>query len=187
MKIIGFENINGCQEMLLKGDSALLVNRKPFFIPEEATRIAAHPCLVLHICRLGKNISPRFAGRYFDAVACGLHIEDPDLLTSARENGNAWTIATASDGSSPVGEFRPVKEGEPLPTDITFSLSGEAHPFGRLLLSPEEAIAKISRHITIRQGDMIFITTDAQPFYPVEDQYISANIGEEENLFCRIK
>ena len=54
-----------------KGDSCLLNGRKPFFLPEGVPEIGATECLILRVSRLGKEIAPRFADRYYDAVAPG--------------------------------------------------------------------------------------------------------------------
>ena len=64
MKIIGFIGIDGAVEMVLKGDSCLLNNRKPFFLPEQGAGIRMTPCIVLRVSRLGKHIAPKFASRY---------------------------------------------------------------------------------------------------------------------------
>ena len=58
MKIIGV-TYGEAASLLLKGDSALLVNRKPFFVPDETRAPVAYPALALRVCRLGKTIAPR--------------------------------------------------------------------------------------------------------------------------------
>ena len=55
-----------------KPDSALLKDGKPFFIPDFTKQCDYEVELVVRICRLGKNISPRFAHRYYDAVTVGI-------------------------------------------------------------------------------------------------------------------
>ena len=47
-----------------KADSALLKDKKPFFIPDDLGTIEYETELVVRICRLGKTISERFAHRY---------------------------------------------------------------------------------------------------------------------------
>lgn len=187
MKIIGYTYISGKAEMILKGDSALLVNRKPFFVPEESVRIAAHPCLVVRVSKLGKSISPRFAHRYFDGIAAGLHFQDEGLLEAVRKEGRSWTAAVAYDGSSPVGTFLAADEETPLPDAIRFTMDGEEKTVVPDMETISRAIADISRCISIRQGDMIFLCNDQAPFYPAENQYITGAIKGEENLYCKIK
>ena len=209
MKIMGFTYLSGIsadeqsdnrldeQEFLLKGDSALLVNKKPFFVPEKTICLAAHPCVVMRISKLGKNISPRFAYRYIDAIAAGLHIEDEGMLSLARKEGHSWTAAIAADGSLPVGAFLPLSD-EGYECNFRFFLEGEEKHIRLAELPIAEAVAAVSRVMTIRQGDMLFLTTRQAPFYPKMEQFITATIesgattqeyaeAARENLYCKIK
>lgn len=185
------------QEFLLKGDSALLVNKKPFFVPEKTICLAAHPCVVMRISKIGKNISPRFAYRYIDAVAAGLHLADEGMLALARKEGHSWTAAIAADGSLPVGAFLPLSE-DGYECNFRFFLEGEEKHIRWAELPIAEAVAAVSRVMTIRQGDMLFLTTRQAPFYPKMEQFITATIesgattqeyaeAARENLYCKIK
>ena len=69
----------------MKGDSSLLVNRKPFFIPDWSEDVRMTPCVVLRVSRMGKNIAARFASRYYDAFNFGilLYGSDKDIAFSS--------------------------------------------------------------------------------------------------------
>ena len=169
MKIIGFIGIDGAVEMVLKGDSCLLNNRKPFFLPEQGAGIRMTPCIVLRVSRLGKHIAPKFASRYYDAVANGADFYDETLLTQARKTGGAWTQAIAFDYSLAVGEWIAGNGQQEAPSD-------------NLLISPEDAIAEVSRVMTIRQGDLIYIQrTNGSRIVQPED------VIEAEGLYCKVK
>ena len=58
----------------MKPDSALLKDSKPFFIPDFCEQVDYETEMVVRICRLGKNISERFAHRYYDAVTVGIDL-----------------------------------------------------------------------------------------------------------------
>ncbi|MDE6513031.1 MAG: hypothetical protein K2L05_02460 [Muribaculaceae bacterium] len=49
-------------------DSALARNRQPWFLPDFGQNWRWQRALAFRICKLGKNISPKFAGRYVDAI-----------------------------------------------------------------------------------------------------------------------
>ena len=166
------------QEFLLKGDSALLVNKKPFFVPEKTLCLAAHPCVVMRISKLGKNISPRFAYRYIDAIAAGLHLADEGMLALARKEGHSWTAAIAADGSLPVGAFLPLPD-EGCECTFRFFLEGAEKHIRLAELPIAAAVAAVSRVMTIRQGDMRFLTTRQAPFYPNMAQYMTASTETE--------
>ncbi len=170
MKIIGFIEIDGKTEMVMKGDSAMLVNRKPFFIPDGTNEIGYTDCIVYRISRLGKNIAPKFANRYWDAWTLGLDFCARDWLHAAIERQGSWTEAIAFDNSLAIGQFGPLPPYSPTP-----------------LLPIEEAIHKASRTMTIRQGDYIYIQLK-QPFTPVQrDEIITRTINNNEILYCKIK
>ncbi len=166
MKIIGFCKIGNQVQMVLKGDSSLLVNRKPFFIPDWSENILMTPCEVLRISRLGKNISPRFATRYFDAIAPGLNMQAADYVSM----GN-WVKGWAFDYSLVVGTFADTNQ------DIWQNV--DAQP----VVSHEEAIHIASNVMTIRQGDLIFIDRDVTPRPLKRDEVIT----EGDELYCKIK
>lgn len=152
--------------MVLKGDSSLLVNRKPFFIPDWSSNVQMTPCIVLRVSRMGKYIGSRFAHRYYDAVAMGLNIFAADYLKQ-----NDWTRAFAFDGSLPIGKWiQPVE-----------------NPYLDLVMDIDEAIAHASEVMTIRQGDIIVIDRDiaTRPLEKEEVIYLEQN--HEEILYCKIK
>ena len=186
MKIIGFIGIDGGVEMVLKGDSCLLNNRKPFFIPEEDAQIRMTPCIVLRVSRLGKHIAPKFAGRYYDAVAHGADFADERLLERARETGGSWTRAIAFDYSLAVGEMMSKEEG--IDASLEFPVAGfklqedQTPQIESPVISPEDAIARASEVMTLRQGDLIYIHQINGSRIVHEEEVIEA-----EGLYCKVK
>ena len=184
MKIIGV-TYGPQKTLLLKGDSALLVNRKPFFIPDETTSPVAYPALALRVCRLGKTIAPRYADRYYDAIAPALDIQAADLLAQAQAQGQPWTTAISLDGSFPLGEWSETHEPH-----VTYETNGT----NKLALEAadseiREAVSLVSRYMTIRQGDVIYLQLTDRPIELKLDDLITARLDGDETdaLFCRIK
>ena len=83
-----------------KADSALLKDRKPFFIPDHLGRIDYETEVVVRICRLGKSIPQRFAHRYYDAVTVGIDFTARELQQKLREKGHPWELCKGFDGLS---------------------------------------------------------------------------------------
>jgi len=73
--------------MVLKGDSCLLNGRKPMFIPDWTRELGVTDCIILRVSRLGKEIAPRFASRYYNAVAPGADFIAMDILREAQQAG----------------------------------------------------------------------------------------------------
>ena len=176
MKIIGFVYDEGEPRMVLKGDSCLLNGRKPFFMPEGATEIGATECVILRVSRLGKEIAPRFAERYYDAVAPGIDFVDLAALRAAQAAGKPWTQAIAFDYSLAIGEMVESRQ-----------LSAVSNQMSEYVLSPEEAIAEASKTMTIRQGDLIYIQKKQAPRTVQKEEVIRVEIDGEEKLYCKIK
>lgn len=194
MKIIGItygreDSKSGSQVLLLKGDSALLVNRKPFFVPDEIQAPVAYPALALRICRLGKTVSPRYADRYYDAVAPALDIQAADLLEEAKAQGAPWTQAVSLDGSLPLGEWN---EGVKV---TGYGLQGigygatESRTYGTTEERIAEAVSLVSKWMTIRQGDVIYVQLTNEPIALKQNDLLTARMegDETDRLFCRIK
>ncbi len=176
MKIIGFVYRNGSSSLVLKGDSCLLNGRKPLFIPDWTEEPVYTPCMILRISRLGKEIAARFADRYYDAIAPGLDFTAEDLLRKAQVEGGSWTEAIAFDFSLAIGEWGE-KEGWQI----------DEWRETEWLMTPEEAIERASRVMTIRQGDLIYIQAKQAPQRIEREQVIRATQQGEEKLYCKIK
>lgn len=176
MKIIGFVYHEGKTTMLLKGDSCMLNGRKPMFIPDYTQELGVTPCLVLRVSRLGKEISERFANRYYDAVAPGADFVAMDKLREAQAKGDSWTCATSFDYSLAIGEW--IANDEMSATGL---LNDE------LIISPEQAIAEASKWMTIRQGDLIYIQAKQAPRPVHAEEIIRFAVNGEDKLYCKIK
>lgn len=157
--------------MVLKGDSCLLNGRKPMFIPDNTHELGATPCIILRVSRLGKEIDTRFAERYYDAVAPGMDFAALDVWHEAEASGHSWTEAIAFDYSLVIGEWIDKNDWQPE----------------NLILTPAEAIAKASKLMTIRQGDLIYIQTKTSPQIVQKEQILRIEIKGEEKLYCKIK
>ena len=143
-----------------KADSSLLKDRKPFFMPDDLGRIDYEGELVVRICRLGKNISPRFAHRYYDALTVGIDFTARDVLRKLQDAGKPWEIAKGFDGAAVVGDFVPV-DAFPDMQKVNFGLQidGEWVQQGcasGMLFKVDELIAWISRFYTLKMGDLLF-------------------------------
>lgn len=146
-----------------KPDSALLKDGKPFFIPDFTLQCDYETELVVRICRLGKNIAPRFAHRYYDAVTVGIDFTARDMQRKFRKDGLPWELCKGFDGSAVVGDFI-AKEELPAIQEIPFRLdiNGETVQqgySGDMIHSVDDIIAYVSRFFTLKIGDLLFTGT----------------------------
>jgi len=146
-----------------KPDTALIRNNQPFYYPDFSKDIQYEVELVLKICKMGKNIHEKFAGRYYDAIGLGIDFTARDLQSKAKNKGLPWALAKGFDGSAPVSEFIPIEKFEDL-YNINFSLKvdGEIKQKGNsslMLFTFNQIISYISKYITLKDGDLIFTGT----------------------------
>ena len=148
-----------------KADSALLKDRKPFFVPDFMGRIDYEAELVVRICRLGKTIPQRFAHRYYDAVTLGVDFTARDMQRRIREKGMPWDLCKGFDGSAAIGEWVDINKFRDIQA-INFRLNINGSTVQEactsdMLYGVDELIAYISRYFTLKTGDLIYTGTPA--------------------------
>jgi len=149
--------------VFLKPDTALLPKSMPFFYPSFSKDIHYEAELVVKIDRVGKNISQKFAHKYYSELSVGIDFTARDLQQECKEKGLPWERAKAFDGSAPVGRFLGKDKFQTL-SDLNFSLkiNGELKQqgnTGNMLFSIDAIIAYVSQFFTLKIGDLIFTGT----------------------------
>jgi acylpyruvate hydrolase len=168
----------------LKPDSALLLHRHPFYIPDFTQSVHYEAEVVVRISRLGKAIAPAHALRYCDAVTLGIDFTARDVQDRCKAAGNPWEPAKAFDGSAVVSrEWIPIVELPGGLSDLHFSLekNGKVVQRGHTadwIFSIEQVIAHVSRYMTLKVGDLIFTGTPAGVGPVQEGDVLSGYIGE---------
>ena len=157
------ENLPKEPVIFIKPDSALLKDGKPFFIPDFSSQIDYETELVVRINRLGKNIAPRFAHRYYDAVTVGIDFTARDLQRNFRENGLPWELSKGFDSSAVIGDFVSVEKFLNVQQlDFHLDIDGQTVQNGNtsdMLFTIDEIIAYVSQFFTLKIGDLIFTGT----------------------------
>lgn len=174
-----------------KADSALLKDGKPFFIPDFTEQCDYETELVVRICRLGKNIAPRFARRYYDAVTVGIDFTARDMQRRFREKGRPWELCKGFDGSAAVGTFVPVDEL----TDIQrlhfrLDINGQTVQrgfSGDMIFTVDELIAYVSRFYTLKMGDLLYTGAPAGVGPVHIGDHLEGYIGEQKVLDFNVR
>ncbi|EJX07326.1 fumarylacetoacetate hydrolase family protein [gut metagenome] len=151
--------------IFMKPDSAILKDGKPFFIPDFSNEIHYETELVVRLNRLGKNIAPRFAHRYYDAVTVGVDFTARDLQRKFREEGHPWELCKGFDASAAIGTFVQVDRFKDI-QQLNFSLQidgkeVQAGCTADMLFKVDDIIAYVSQFVTLKIGDLLFTGTPA--------------------------
>lgn len=148
-----------------KADSALLKDRKPFFIPDHLGRIDYETEVVVRICRLGKSIPQRFAHRYYDAVTVGIDFTARELQQKLREKGRPWDLCKGFDGSAAIGEWVDMDKFRDIQAiHFHLDINGKTVQEGctsDMMYKVDEIISFISQFFTLKTGDILYTGTPA--------------------------
>ncbi len=193
MKVIGIcgnygnEQTEVMPEVYLMSDSSLLKDNKPFFIPDFAEQFCFSHTLVVHICRLGKNIARKFAHRYYDKLTVGLMVEAMNMMDGCCQVPGA--LRYAFDGAAIIGDFIDVAE---LPADINYEvnvngIAGLSGSTAMLQHGIDELIEYVSRYMTLKIGDYIFVSQSPERVPLKINNNITAALDGKEVLRMKIK
>ncbi len=149
--------------VFMKPDTAILRDNKPFFLPDFSKEIHYETELIIKINRIGKNISPKFAHRYYDEIGLGIDFTARDLQRRLKNEGKPWELCKAFDNSAVIGRFIPKTElGEIQNIDFHLDINGKSVQQGNskdMIFPIHELIAYVSKYFTLKIGDILFTGT----------------------------
>ena len=191
-KELGHTQENREPVIFMKPDSAILKDGKPFFVPDFSHEVHYETEVVVRICRLGKNIAPRFAHRYYDAVTVGIDFTARDLQRKFREAGNPWELCKGFDNSAAIGTFSKLEQavGDLQNLDFHLDIDGCEVQRGNtadMLFKIDDIIAYVSRFMTLKIGDLLFTGTPAGVGPVSVGQHLQGYLGGEKLLDFHIR
>lgn len=186
MKIIAFNRLPGTPvesfgDIDIIPDSAMILPGRPLFVPDfGADRWIGKISLAFRINRLGKNISEKFAPRYYDAMSVALRFFPEGMDDDMTRRG----LLSGCDGTFVHGEWVSLPSA-----GLTLAISG-AGP--EMTLSETDiridaAISTASRYMTLKTGDIILAAVLPGTIPAVQDTAVTINIDNSPNLILRIK
>lgn len=178
--------------VFLKPDTAILLKKHPFFIPEHSNDVHHEIEVVVKINRLGKHIEPRFAHKYYSEIALGIDFTARDVQSLCKEKGLPWEKAKAFDGSAAVSKFFPLETIGKDIQDINFHLdiNGTTVQYGatkNMLFSVDEIISHVSRYFTLKTGDLIFTGTPAGVGRVEREDLLELFLEDERVFYFNVK
>ena len=175
----------------MKPDVAILRPGTPFYYPAFSKDIHFECELVVKINRVGKNISERFAHKYYSEIGLGIDFTARDLQKQCKEKGHPWEIAKSFEGSAPLSKEFIDKSTLDL-ADLKFSLTqnGTQVQLGStkdMIFNIDQLIAYVSHFMTLKKGDLIYTGTPAGVGPIAIDDELKGFIGEKEMFMVRVK
>ncbi|WP_313114557.1 fumarylacetoacetate hydrolase family protein [Aequorivita sediminis] len=177
--------------LFLKPDSAILLKKQPFYIPEFTNEVHHEVEILVKINRIGKHIDRKFAHKYYDEIGLGIDFTARDLQKKLKNNGLPWEKAKAFDGSAVIGNFISKNEIEDI-NDIHFNLkrNGEVVQQGNtklMMWKIDALIENISKYFTLKIGDVIFTGTPSGVGPVAVDDVLEGYIEEKKMFSIKIK
>jgi 2-keto-4-pentenoate hydratase/2-oxohepta-3-ene-1,7-dioic acid hydratase in catechol pathway len=175
----------------MKPDVAVLRPGTPFYYPAFSKDIHFECELVVKINRVGKNISERFAHKYYSEIGLGIDFTARDLQKQCKEKGHPWEIAKSFEGSAPLSKEFIDKSTLDL-ANLQFSLTqnGTQVQLGStkdMIFNIDQLIAYVSQFMTLKKGDLIYTGTPAGAGPIAIDDELKGFIGEKEMFMVRVK
>lgn len=175
----------------MKPDTALLPKKNPFFYPSFTNDLNYECEVVVRICKLGKNISEKFAHEYYNTIGLGIDFTARDLQKQCKDKGHPWEIAKAFEHSAPLSEHF-IDKSKLSIENLNFTLykNGELVQRGNtsdMIFSIDQLIAYVSQFMTLKIGDLLFTGTP-EGVGPVQiGDTLSGKIEDIEMFNLKIK
>jgi 2-keto-4-pentenoate hydratase/2-oxohepta-3-ene-1,7-dioic acid hydratase in catechol pathway len=177
--------------IFLKPETAVLLKKQPFFIPDFSQDVHHEVEIVVKINRLGKHIEEKFAHKYYDEIGLGIDFTARDLQAKLKAKGLPWERAKGFDGSAAVGTF--VSKNELGDWDnVEFKLLKNKqivqHGFARdMIFSVDKIIAFVSQYFTLKIGDLIFTGTPAGVGKVEKEDALEGFLNDKKILEVNVK
>lgn len=151
--------------LFLKPDSSIILNNKPFFIPDFSQNIHYELELIIKISRLGKHIQEKFSHKYYNFIGLGIDFTARDLQSDLKSKGLPWEKSKAFDGSCFISKWINKSDFNDV-NNLNFNLNKNGKTVQKtnsklMLWKIDELISYISTFFTLKIGDVIFTGTPA--------------------------
>lgn len=168
-------------KLRLYADSAIGRDVMPLFIPDIPGGWHARVCVAVRVCRLGKDISTKFAMRYVDAISLVVLLL-PDTDEAAWDRSGTLALL---DSAVTTGRWHECDPG--TLSDIEVEVASENRTFPAAALDIATRVNEVSRMATLRTGDILIIDSTGIDLPLRPDTHIHAAIGPVNCLSLKVK
>jgi len=177
--------------VFLKPDTAILLKKQPFFIPDFSNDVHHEVEILVKINKVGKHIDRKFAHKYYNEIGLGIDFTARDLQSQLKEKGLPWEKAKAFDGAAVIGKWLSKNQFNNV-DNIGFTLyknnalvqDGNTN---LMLWKIDELIEYVSKYFTLKIGDIIFTGTPAGVGKVIANDKLKGCIENEEMFSITVK
>ena len=177
--------------VFLKPDTAILLKKQPFFIPDFSDDVHYEVEVLVKINRVGKHIDKKFANKYYNEIGLGIDFTARDVQSALKVKGLPWEKSKSFDGAAVIGKWIDKNEVENV-DHFEFSLkkNDEIVQNGNtshMLWKIDELIEYVSKYFTLKIGDIIFTGTPAGVGKVIADDKLKGFIESKEMFSITVK
>ena len=177
--------------IFLKPDTAILLKKQPFFIPDFSNDVHHEVEVLVKINKVGKYIDKKFAHKYYNEIGLGIDFTARDVQSQLKEKGLPWEKAKSFDGAAVIGKWVPKSEFANV-NQINFSLKKndlivQNGNTSLMLWKIDELIEYVSKYFTIKIGDIIFTGTPAGVGKVIANDILKGFIEDKEMFSITVK
>ena len=177
--------------VFLKPDTAILLKKQPFFIPDFSDDVHYEVEVLVKINKVGKHIDKKFAHKYYDEIGLGIDFTARDLQAQLKGKGLPWEKAKAFDGAAVIGKWLPKTDFQNI-DKINFSLKKNDTLVQKgntelMLWKIDELIEYVSKYFTLKIGDIIFTGTPAGVGKVFANDQLIGYLEDQEMFSIKIK
>lgn len=177
--------------VFLKPDTAILLKKQPFFIPDFSNDVHYEVEVLVKINRVGKYIDKKFAHKYYNEIGLGIDFTARDLQSQLKAKGLPWEKAKSFDGAAVIGKWLQKEHVKNVNT-IEFSLKKNDNIVqlgntSHMLWKIDELIEYVSKYFTLKIGDIIFTGTPAGVGKVIANDKLKGFIEDKEMFSITIK
>ena len=177
--------------IFLKPDTAVLLKKQPFFIPDFSNDVHHEVEILVKINKVGKHIDRKFAHKYYDEIGLGIDFTARDLQQQLKSKGLPWEKAKSFDGAAVVGDFIS-KDAFKDVNDIEFSLQKNKEVVQKgntklMLWKIDALIEYVSKYFTLKIGDIIFTGTPSGVAKVNPNDVLTGFIEDKQMFTVKVK
>ena len=177
--------------VFLKPDTAILLKKQPFFIPDFSDDVHYEVEVLVKINRVGKHIDKKFANKYYNEIGLGIDFTARDLQSTLKSKGLPWEKAKSFDGAAVIGKWMDKKEVANVDQfDFSLKKNDEIVQNGNtslMLWKIDELIEYVSKYFTLKIGDIIFTGTPAGVGKVIANDKLKGFIENKEMFSITVK
>ncbi|MBP7509304.1 MAG: fumarylacetoacetate hydrolase family protein [Prolixibacteraceae bacterium] len=175
----------------MKPDTSILRKNRPFYIPSFSNDLQHEVELIIKIDKVGKNISKKFAHRYYSSIGIGIDFTARDIQNELISKGLPWEKCKAFDNSAAFGEeFISLDQLDKNNIEFHLDINGDRRQTGnssKMIFSFDDIISHVSKYITLKTGDLIYTGTPSGVSPVKINDRLQAYIGDKKLMDFLIK